>query len=94
MVENKSVIDNLPEKIDNHSCDGSIHIFDFGNKTISCWNISHTSERRFSRYDSEIVEIFCKENAVLKIFKSIYNLLKDYGLKIECWNPFHCEWKI
>ena len=33
--------------------------------------------------------------SALNIFESsVYNILKDYGLKVISWNSFSCEWEM
>lgn len=94
LLKNHDLIEKLPEHIENYSCDGSEHIFNFGDKEISCWNISWNNEKNFDQYEAETVEIFKQENGVLRIFKSVYRLLKKYGLVVESYSPFCCEWKV
>lgn len=94
LLKNQNLIEKLPEYIENYSCDGSDHVFNFGDKEISCWNISWHNEKIFDQYEAETVETFKQENCVLRIFKSVYKLLKGYGLKVEGYSPFCCEWKV
>lgn len=97
LLKNRDLIEKLPERIENHSCDGSDNVFNFGDKEISCWNISWHNEKIFDQYEEEKVEIFKQEkqeNSVLRIFKSVYRLLKKYGLVVESYSPFCCEWKV
>ena len=94
LLKNRELIEELPEYIENHSCDGSEHIFNFGDKKVSCWNISRTPEKIFEKYDPLEIETSRQENSVLRIFKSVYKLLKEYGLKVEGYSSFSCEWKV
>lgn len=94
LFKNRNLIEKLPEHIENYSCDGSDNVFNFGGKEISCWNISWNNEKIFDQYEAETVETSRQENCVLRIFKSVYRLLKKYGLVVESYSPFCCEWKV
>ena len=94
LFKNRNLIEKLPEHIENFSCDGSEHIFNFGDKKVSCWNISWHNEKIFDQYDAETIEVCRQENSVLRIFKSVYRLLKKYGLVVESYSSFFCEWKV
>ena len=94
LFKNRNLIEKLPEHIENFSCDGSDNVFNFGGKEISCWNISWHNEKIFDQYEAETVETFQQENSVLRIFKSVYKFLKEYGLQVESYSSFCCEWKV
>lgn len=94
LLKNHELIEELPENIFNFSCDGSEHTFNFGEKKISCWNISWHTEKFFDEYDADLLKSVRQENCVLRIFKSIYKLLREYGLVVESYKPFYCEWNL
>lgn len=54
--------------------------------------ISKYREYFYEKYSEEI-QVIRHENYVLKIFESIYEVLKEYGLKVN-FESFYCEWKI
>ena len=100
----KKRIDRLPEYICNNSCDGKADIFNFMGKKIHCANISRHDLNKPSEDEITFgsvasfrpqvgIRIMKQENAVLEIFENVYNLLKDYGLKVYSWG-FYCDWKI
>ncbi|MBR5914261.1 MAG: hypothetical protein IKZ58_07865 [Selenomonadaceae bacterium] len=105
LIEQKNLIDKLPKNIDNLSDDGAYHDFNFLGKKISCLNISQhdldeNSEAKIllsenSHFYSSLKKtIMEQENNVLKIFESVYNILKNYGLKVYSWKYFCCDWEM
>lgn len=101
LIEQKNLIDKLPEEINNYSFDGSYDKFNFLGKKISCLNISRTSaedykkiELRWGKLSPYMNEIIQQQNSVLEIFESVYKILKNYGLKVYSWKNFSCDWKM
>ena len=101
LTAKKYLIDKLPEKIDGWIIDGPFNYFNFLGKTISALNICKTSEDDYKKFKSyldkvpDIYEIIRQQNSVMNIFESsVYNILKDYGLKVVSWNSFSCDWEM
>lgn len=103
--EEKILIEQLPDEINNHSLDGAYHDFNFLDKKISCLNIGRHDLDEISEPKIFIGEVSCfipqsekitmqQENSVLRIFESVYEILKDYGLKVYSWEYFYCEWEM
>ena len=100
LIKQKILIDKLPEEINNNSLDGGFDYFNFLGKKISFLNITRTSEDdckkmelRWGKLSSYMNEVIQQQNFVLEIFESVYEILKNYGLKVYSWKSFSCDWE-
>ena len=77
--ENKKKIDQIPNVLNNYSCDGSFWVFTFGNKTIRSLNPCKIDidELDVSRYSDDEILTLRHENTLIEIFEKIRSVLKD-----------------
>ncbi len=79
--QNWKIIDNIPENLDNGSCDGELNNFVFNNKKISALNIEQVDANLVKvlnfKYYAEYRNNIRNENKVLEIFNKICKLLKQ-----------------
>ena len=101
LTDKKSLIDKLPKQIDSWLIDGACHYFNFMGRQISGWNIMRPSEEYYKRLEEcaeklprNMPEIIQQQHYVLEIFESIYDVLKDYGLKVETSHFLDCDWEM
>ncbi|MBQ9441427.1 MAG: hypothetical protein IJU55_00230 [Selenomonadaceae bacterium] len=89
LIEQKNLIENLPEKINGFTVDGGWYDFNFLGKQFFCFNISKTSNKEIyemelleGKISKDIMESIQQQNAVLEIFESARKFLKDFEPQI------------
>ncbi len=99
LTEQKKLIDRLPKKIYSFTIDGCLDCFHFLGNKIYCWNPERIVGERYKELEfhlgelsPEMKEVVQQHNYLLAVFEYVFNLLKDYGLKVYSWEKLGCEW--
>jgi hypothetical protein len=76
--------------------DGSCQQFTLMGKKIYTIKVSKSSVKVLRRIKREFgqaeYEEALQQNELLKIVAELYAILKHYGMHVEDWSPFECDW--
>ncbi|OCA97876.1 hypothetical protein [Clostridium beijerinckii] len=79
-------IDEIPNHLDNGSCDGDGNFFTFMDKKIIAWNIEYTDIEEIQKKNPSYYELYREniqyENRILIIFVRIIKVLEAIGFKL------------
>ena len=80
-------IDEIPNILDNGSCDGEGYSFTFKDKRIECWNIAYYDieevKKQNIEYFNEYQENMKYENMIIDIFSRIIKVLIPSCIKLD-----------
>lgn len=83
----KNKIDEIPNHLDNGSCDGDGNFFTFMDKKIIAWNIQYTDIEDIQKKNLSYYELYREnikyENTILIIFAEIINVLEVIGIHLN-----------
>ena len=81
-----SEIKDIPDDLNNDSCDGTLDYLRFGTKRISALNISMTNPKKApenTEYEKRFYENMLHENKVLEIYDEIAKVISSYHLGVK-----------